>query len=409
MDTIEFGRTLAPAPLPANSAKDISMKIALPPEMNEALRLTRGGKLAEASALLQRLLGRDSPHPGAAGSREAAVRGGAAPFSPRPLQDGAAWRSRLPEGMLDPGRTARPQHDHVELVPAGGRFLAETYRDRNGTREYRLYVPSTYVGQPIPLVVMLHGCTQNAEDFAIGTRMNQVAEEQSFFVVYPVQSAAANSSRCWNWFKASEQRRDSGEPTLIAGIVRNIMRDYAVDPDRVYAAGLSAGGAAAAVLGATYPDLFAAIGVHSGLPCGAASDMPSAFAAMQRGSTNGGASGRLSPDSGPSVPTIVFHGDHDKTVHPSNGNRIIAQSRLAGSELKIVRRQGRVDGGHAYSQSSHFDDTGRAVLEEWVVHGGTHAWFGGDAAGSYTDARGPDASREMVRFFLEHRRPVSRA
>jgi poly(hydroxyalkanoate) depolymerase family esterase len=319
------------------------------------------------------------------------------------------WRHALPKGLFEPGKVAPSVHDHANLVTPGGRFLKETYRDPNGAREYRLYIPSSYTGQPIPLVVMLHGCTQNAEDFAIGTRMNRIADEQSVLVAYPVQSPAANSSKCWNWFKTSEQRRGSGEPALIAGMVQKIMRDYAVDADRIYAAGLSAGGAAAAVLGTAYPDLFAAVGVHSGLPCGAASDVTSAFAVMRKGSTGGGARGRLTLESGSRVPTIVFHGDRDKTVHPSNGAQIIAQSGLAGSELRVEMQRGRVNGGHAYTRSTHQDDQGRVVLEEWVVHGGAHAWFGGDAAGSYTDARGPDASREMMRFFQEHRRPAARA
>ncbi|WP_046867426.1 extracellular catalytic domain type 1 short-chain-length polyhydroxyalkanoate depolymerase [Microvirga massiliensis] len=395
------------------------MKFGLPPEMKEALRLTRGGRLAEATTVLQRLIGRDDARHGQVETPEVddprannpgSMAGrGSASFPPQPPGGGADWRHVLPKGLFEPGKSAPSVHDHANLVPPGGRFLKETYRDHNGTREYRLYIPSSYTGQPIPLVVMLHGCTQNAEDFAIGTRMNRIAEEQSVLVAYPVQSPAANSSKCWNWFKASEQRRGSGEPALIAGMVQRIMRDYAVDSDRIYAAGLSAGGAAAAVLGATYPDLFAAICVHSGLPCGAASDVTSAFAVMRNGSADGRAQRPLTLEADSRVPTIVFHGDRDKTVHPRNGAQIIAQSRLTGSKLRIGTQRGRVDGGHAYTRSTHQDDQGRILLEEWVVHGGSHAWFGGDAAGSYTDARGPDASREMMRFFLEHRRPASRA
>jgi poly(hydroxyalkanoate) depolymerase family esterase len=395
------------------------MKFGLLPEMKEALRLTRGGRLAEATTVLQRLIGRDDARHGEVeapevddprASNPGPMAGrGAAPFPLQPPEGGADWRHALPKGLFEPGKAAPSVHDHANLVPPGGRFLKETYRDHNGAREYRLYIPSSYAGQPIPLVVMLHGCTQNAEDFAIGTRMNRIAEEQSVLIVYPVQSPAANSSKCWNWFKTSEQLRGSGEPALIAGMVQRIMRDYAVDSDRIYAAGLSAGGAAAAILGVTYPDLFAAIGVHSGLPCGAASDVASAFAVMRNGSTGGGTRGGPALESGSRVPTIVFHGDHDKTVHPRNGAQIIAQSRPAGSELRVETQRGKVDGGHAYTRSAHQDDQGRVVLEEWVVHGGSHAWFGGDAAGSYTDARGPDASREMMRFFLEHRRSASRA
>jgi poly(hydroxyalkanoate) depolymerase family esterase len=245
---------------------------------------------------------------------------------------------------------------------------------------------------------MLHGCTQSPDDFAAGTRMNVVAEEHTCLVAYPAQAASANASKCWNWFSPRDQQRGGGEPSLIAGITRHIMRDYAVDPERVYVAGLSAGAAAAAIMGTTYPDLYAAIGVHSGLACGAASDLPSAFAAMSQGDApvRGSGSRRM-------IPTIVFHGDRDSTVHPRNGDQVVAQSASAVAGLQTSVQRGRVPGGHAYSRTLHADARGQTVLEQWVVHGAGHAWSGGSTAGSYTDPRGPDAAREMLRFFLEHR------
>jgi poly(hydroxyalkanoate) depolymerase family esterase len=259
------------------------------------------------------------------------------------------------------------------------------------------------------LVVMLHGCTQSPDDFAAGTRMNALAEEHTCLIVYPAQAASANTSKCWNWFSPGDQQRGEGEPSLIAGITRQVMRDYSVDPRRVYVAGLSAGGAAAAIMGMTYPDLYAAIGVHSGLACGAASDVPSAFAAMRQGEAvlvhrSGSASGAEGYRR--NIATIVFHGDQDATVHPRNGDQVVAQSRAAmTTDLKTTVQHGRVPGGHAYSCTLHADESGRAILEQWVIHGAGHAWSGGSPAGSYTDPRGPDAAREMLRFFLEHLQP----
>jgi poly(hydroxyalkanoate) depolymerase family esterase len=284
-------------------------------------------------------------------------------------------------------------------VPDGAQFLAATFSNEAGSRPYKLYVPSGYrPGRPVPLIVMLHGCTQSPDDFAAGTRMNEAAEEYTCLVIYPGQTASANKQKCWNWFSEGDQHRGQGEPSLIAGITRQVMRDYAVDPRRVYVAGLSAGGAAAAIMGAAYPDLFAAIGVHSGLACGAARDMQSAFAAMQRG----GAAGTVAARSGAQrciVPAIVFHGDHDSTVHPRNADAVVAQSAQAAALSKRTE-QGRVPGGHAYSRTLSTDAAGRTVVEQWVVHGAGHAWFGGNGEAPYADGKGPDAAREMLRFFF---------
>ncbi|RYC30119.1 PHB depolymerase family esterase [Lichenibacterium minor] len=278
-------------------------------------------------------------------------------------------------------------------LPAGARFTEFAHRGAAGTLGYRLYVPSRTAGQPMPLVVMLHGCTQSPEDFAAGTRMNEVAEERGILVAYPRQTQGANAQKCWNWFDAAGQLRDRGEPALIAGLTRDVMRDFAVDPARVYVAGLSAGGAAAAILAQCYPDLYAAAGVHSGLAAGAARDMPGAFAAMRGG-------GRAA--AGRAVPVIVFHGDADRTVAPVNGEQVVAQAR-GGAALTADTVGGRSEGGLAFTRKVECDAAGRPMAEHWMLHGAGHAWSGGSAAGSYTEPRGPDASREMLRFFLEHR------
>ena len=246
-----------------------------------------------------------------------------------------------------------------------------------GTRFYKLYIPSNYRGQSLPLVVMLHGCKQSADDFAAGTRMNELAEERGFFVAYPAQAWRANVDRCWNWFRSSHQGRNAGEPALIAGITLQVIARYNVESERVYIAGLSAGGSMAAVMAATYPELYAGVGIHSGLPFASARGAVSAIAAM-RYKRLGAA------PSAPAMPTIVFHGDADTVVHPSNGEYALGNDS--------VREDGEA-GGRSYTR------TRRPAFEHWLVHGGGHAWSGGDGAAPYADAKGPDASREMLRFF----------
>ncbi len=289
-----------------------------------------------------------------------------------------------------------------------GTFLEMHFVAAAGSRPYKLYVPSSYrATAPVPLVVMLHGCTQSPDDFAAGTRMNLLAERDGFLVCYPGQTSSANRSRCWNWFNDGDQRRDRGEPSLIAGITLEVMANHAVDPRRVYVAGLSAGGALAATMGQTYPELYSAVGVHSGLACGAARDMSSAMKAMRQGSDAGVmAAPGIPPMPGiAGVPTIVFHGDRDTTVNPVNGDEVTAQTTHAAVDT-IETEEGQVSGGHGYTRTRFLDRDGATLAEQWKIHGAGHAWAGGSSVGSYTDPHGPDASREMLRFFAEHPRPA---
>ncbi|EHL97475.1 esterase, PHB depolymerase family [Acetobacteraceae bacterium AT-5844] len=421
------------------------MNAMLRKDMLEATRLTREGRLAEASALLRRLLQGDAtadpaaatPH-GTLGTSTTRLphiidvnpKTGEA-SDPAPAAAAAVARRKAggPWSAAGTGKTALPQMPealrgfldqvnqgnlrqgldglvrHVpaitsEPMPEGARFVAGSFGAEAGSRAYKLYIPSTYRGGSVPLVVMLHGCTQSPDDFAAGTRMNVLAEEHGMLILYPAQPSSANAQKCWNWFSPGDQQRDQGEPSLIAGMTRQVMREHAVDPQRVYVAGLSAGGAAAAIMGQVYPDLYAAVGVHSGLACGAARDLPSAFAAMRQGAV---ATPLRTPHAPRVIPTIVFHADRDTTVHPRNGDQVIRQSgAAAASGLRTETQRGQVVGGHAYSRSVHINAAGLIMLEHWLIHGGGHAWSGGSPAGSYTDPRGPDASRQMLRFFLEH-------
>jgi poly(hydroxyalkanoate) depolymerase family esterase len=320
-----------------------------------------------------------------------------------PTADRAPKPDPVQNEQAQPRRQSQ-SHKTVADVQDCGHFSTRRYGNVEGQRSYKLYVPGGDRTGPLPLIVMLHGCTQDADDFAAGTGMNLLAEQHGFIVAYPIQPQAANTSKCWNWFKSEDQRRDHGEPSLIAGITREIMALENVDPNRVYLAGLSAGGAMAAVMGQAYPDLYAAIGIHSGLPAGFAHDLPSALAAMRGGKLKPNAMHMGRPSHReihePECAQIVFHGDADATVHLSNArelmrgfaasetvsNEIAADAASRRHTIQRMKSQAGVDG------------------ELWTVHGMPHAWSGGSSKGSYTDPSGPDASAEMVRFFWAHPR-----
>jgi poly(hydroxyalkanoate) depolymerase family esterase len=275
----------------------------------------------------------------------------------------------------------------------------------HGRRNYRLYIPSGYSGQPVPLLVLLHGCRQSADDFALGTEMNALAERETMLVVYPEQSATANRQHCWNWFDSDHQHRGHGEPALLAGMTRSIVRRYGLDPARVYVAGLSAGGAMAVVLAATYPELYAAVGVHSGLAYRTAGSLLAAWRAMRFGTPDRAPGWVVPPARVP--PLIVFHGDADDQVDVANAEYLVRQwlDVQEGSEtsattepaMTVVVRDG---GGHPYTRSIYRAD-GNTLVERWIVHGLGHAWSGGHSAGSYAHASPPSASEEMLRFFRD--------
>ena len=367
------------------------MKKSFGQAMRKATRLTGIGKLMDATRLIQRALS----------SAEPQVRRPPESAANDPQAAGVA--DAPPQVIILPP-PARPDTTPVTPVPQRkGGFTKHQFAFDGKTYPYRLYIPAAPAldasdNKPMPLVVLLHGCKQDALDFSNGTAMNALAEEHQVMVLYPEQITSANAMRCWNWFEPSHQQAERGEPGMIAALTQKIVQNHNADPQRVYIAGLSAGGAMAAVVSSLYPDIFAAVGVHSGLAAGAAQDMVSAFAAMRSG-----AKGRAAPV----IPTIVFHGTADKTVHPDNGDHITdaALTALKASGLELVKT-------HSARGKKGEEKTGRVVystadgkpyIENWRIDDGAHAWSGGDAAGSYTDPDGPSASEAMLAFFLQHR------
>ncbi len=296
-----------------------------------------------------------------------------------------------------------------------------TYNGPGGSHQYFVYTAEHYQpGTKVPLLVMLHGCAQTAEDFATGTAMNVLAEQYGFIVVYPQQTRKHNMNRCWNWFDPKHQTRDRGEPASIAGIIQTIVTGtdlWTIDLQRIYVAGISAGGAMAVIMGATYPDLIAAIGVHSGIEYGGAENVFSGLQAMGHGGPEPLHQGELAHTvmgtSSRVMPTIVFHGTDDKVAAPINGTQVIQQwmqTNCLASRGEYVARidepttvtSGQTPGGHSYVVSTWGPPDDYPVQVYWKIGGMGHAWSGGNPQGTYTDPLGPNASLAMYRFFMAH-------
>lgn len=349
-------------------------------KMRYVVSLVKAGKLKDATKLLQIALTPSSTPSNFHDSKKIEIDHSSRRV--RPLGEVIAELKKFAPPPFSPPQPGKTK------IPDGAIFDEHSFNCLAGNRTYKTYIPVSGPKTKRGLIVMLHGCTQNSSDFASGTRMNEVAENENLIVAYPNQSADANISKCWNWFKATDQSHGQGEPAIIAGITSHIIAQYDVDPDKVYIAGLSAGGAMAVIMGQTYPSLFKGVGVHSGLPYKSANDVISAFAAM-RGETKSSHS---------PVPQriIVFHGEADKTVHPSNALAMINLNSLFTNEIV----NGTSSGGQKYTRTIVRDESGSLLSELWIIKGIRHAWSGGSPAGSYTDSKGPDASKEMIRFFL---------
>ena len=381
-----------------------------------ATRLVRVGDPVEATRLIRKALtGGLAP---ASDDRAAETVDPGCCFGPAADASGLAakltgWISPL---QAPPASPARPSTAKPTPAPGtGSSFVRRTYKGPEGSLAYKLYRPDAS-SRPTALVMMLHGCKQNADDFARGTRMNALADRHGFAVVYPEQTQAANASGCWNWFDPKHQRRGAGEPGVLAGIARSVVEELSIEPGRCFVAGLSAGGAMAAVLAELYPDLFAGVGIHSGLAYAAASDVGSAFAAMSGNGGSGLGNGWFRPGpvapatqpgaGGVGVPAIIFHGDADHTVHASNADAILARITAREAGLRTETVPGVAPGGEKFRRTigRAADETVR--YETWTIQGAGHAWAGGSHEGSYTDPNGPDASAEMVRFFFETTAPA---
>jgi len=307
------------------------------------------------------------------------------------------------------------------MLSANGSLWRQFTNYSPGSRPYFVYTPENYhVGVAVPLVVMLHGCTQTATEFAFGTRMNQLADQYKFIVVYPQQTNIYNQNLCWNWFESSNQIRGNGEPAIIAGIIQTVEQNtsqWTIDIHRVYVAGFSAGAAMAVILGAIYPDIFAAIGVHSGLEYQAATSAIDSLKVMSLGGPDPQQQGQAAFDAMGTttrvIPTIVYQGSSDLVVHPINSDHVTQQwmrtDQIASNGIDKAEfgnpshtENGQVPGGHSFSVFKWDDSQGYELQEYWKIDGMGHAWSGGNPGNSYTDPSGPEASLAMIQFFMSH-------
>ena len=396
----------------------------------KATRMTRNGHLMDATRLIQQALAGAVARAAPASAHTArAANDDARPthvnnvidVEARQIMDGAVPAPPQPENQPanQPANPPVSQSADQTSTPFQlcGRFVADEFVFEAKTYPYRLYVPVLPAASgtgvtALPLVVLLHGCTQNAVDFAAGTAMNPLADTHGCLVLYPQQITSGNAQMCWNWFDPAHQAAGRGETGMIAALTQHILDQPvghyvsggAADPLRVYITGLSAGGAMAAVVAAQHPALFAAVGVHSGLAAGAARNMLSALKAMGRGAAGTAAA---------ALPTIVFHGTADKTVSPANGDSV-TKAAVKAIEARQPARLALVashdqpaanTGATKKARRTVYRDTqGTPLVELWSVAAGPHAWSGGDPAGSYTDPGGLSASAAMLAFFLQHRK-----
>lgn len=364
--------------------------------MRQATELTQAGELSQASQLLRRAM---SEHLQGQSLEQSAL------WSAQTLMP--LFASMQPQTVADADvievAARRVEEPLADARPTtAGEFSSGSHTHLGLTRRYKLFVPAGPAIGPRAVVVMLHGCSQNPDDFAAGTAMNLLAQAQGFCVLYPAQSASpsqqGHAQRCWNWFNPGHQQRGAGEPALLADLLQTLQSKHGLDRRRIYIAGLSAGGAMAAIVAAAYPELFAAVGIHSGLPVGAASSLPEALAAMRSGAE----AAQIASGAPLRIPTIVFHGDQDAVVHPRNGEQIVRSVQGLASAAPLVT-QGYSKLGQHYTRSAYRNSSGQVQAEHWLLHGGGHAWSGGQATGSFTEPLGPDASAEMLRFFSAHR------
>lgn len=318
--------------------------------------------------------------------------------------DAALTQLRAAQSMIPGTKSLPDQRDSAPAVPDGAQYLSRKYRGAAGSRHYQLYLPTA---APQGLILMLHGCNQTPNDFANGTHMNPLAEKHSLAVAYVGQGGVDNAASCWNWFKPGDQGRGAGEPALLAGLARKLMREFHLDRDAVFVAGLSAGGAMAVILADVYPDTFAAAGVHSGLARGSAHNVMSAMAAMRDGAASGDIAPAIITPSEKPVRRIIFQGEADTTVNPSNAALIV--SAALGEDAQPIKTATRKVRGRGYMRRDYAGADGTIALQLWMIAGAEHAWSGGRAAGSYTDLKGPDASELMVRFFVGNSAEAARA
>ena len=313
--------------------------------------------------------------------------------------------STVPEirEMLQP--SPAPIVPHVVADSRPGTFTDGDFAFNGKTHHYKLFVPGAAASSPRAMVVLLHGCTQDPDDFALGTDMNDIAGAAGWVVLYPAQSARANHTKCWNWFKSGVEP-GAGEPMWIAALTQRIQYEQHIDSDRTFIAGLSAGAAMAVLTAELHPELFKGVGVHSGLAAHVAANVMEALSVMKHGprarqkrfySTG-------STASNPIIPVIVFHGDADKTVDLENADQVIdvAIARAKQAEPGLVVNESENKGaanGTSFTQVIYTGTANRPIAEYWRLHGAGHAWSGGNDRGSHTSASGPSASAEFLRFF----------
>jgi len=304
-----------------------------------------------------------------------------------------------------------------------GRIESGSYYSFNGMRSYKVFLPSNHSESTnhgkIPVIIALHGCMQDSESFAAGTRLNEWAEKLGFAVYYPEQSKFFNIYNCWNWFLPTNQMKNTGEAELIMGGLKKVTREFSLNKDKTFLLGMSSGGAVVSILANCYPRSFQAVATHHGTMYKAASDVFSAKEVVYNGSkiapevaaAKGYSCSGFTPKKNP-LPAVIIHGSRGAVMRAIHATQVESELRIFNDYLDNGIRDNSLDDEMTFEKFTPdnlysydvvtWSHRGRPYIKRYMIETLGHAWSGGDNQYEFNDPHGPDATKIILDFFSEY-------